>query len=538
MEKVENKLQALFISYSKNLPNKIEQIAQAWQEQIACFDKEKFKVFHRNVHSLCGSAGTYGYTELSKVARELEIYLKNLLDNSSLSEEEQQTISHLLIKLEEQLKLAPSKSMFSSTLETKIIENKVIYILEQDAALAKELMSGLNQAGYSSELLLDLSELEAKVEQNQPVALLADTYYLMTSQNQMSLGNLLKKQNASIHLFCIVPNSELTPRLIAVRAGCSAFFQKPVDVFHVMQVINQKCSFATNIPFRILIVDDSESLGEYYSLILKKAGMVAEAINNPMDIFSHLENFRPDLILMDIYMPECTGIELALVLRKENKYNKIPIIFLSTEHDKRKQMTALSVGGDDFLIKPITPTHLVSAVRTRSQRAGVLNYYMSTDSLTGLLNHSSFLKRLELELNYSRQSNFLLSLIMIDIDHFKKVNDTYGHPFGDIVIKKLATLLTLRLRNQDIVGRYGGEEFAILLPKTNAQESKKIIEDIRQQFSQDYFPNTSFSATFSAGIAQMSQDSNMKELVNQADQALYEAKHLGRNQIVIFKDIK
>ncbi|CEK12140.1 diguanylate cyclase [Legionella hackeliae] len=537
MEKIANKLHELFIGFSKNLPNKIEQIEQAWQEQMDCFDHEKFKVFHRYVHSLCGSAGTYGYTELSKAARELEIYLKNILDNSSLNEEEEQTISHLLIKLKEKLELPPPK-MFSSILETKITENKVIYILEQEKSFAEELGGILSQAGYSPELLSDLSELENKIERHQSIALLVDTHYLMSSDKQKLLTNLLKKQNAPLHLFCIVPNSQLAPRLIAVRAGCSAFFQKPVDIFHLMQVINQKCSFETNIPFRILIVDDSESLGEYYSLILKQAGMVAKAINNPMDIFKQLEKFRPDLILMDIYMPECTGLELALVLRKEDKYNRIPIIFLSTEHDKRKQMTALSVGGDDFLTKPITPAHLVSAVRVRSQRAGVLNYYMSTDSLTGLLNHSSFLKRLELELDYSKQNNSILSLVMVDIDNFKKVNDNYGHPFGDTVIKKLATLLTLRLRNQDIIGRYGGEEFAILLPQTTAHQSKKIIEEIRLQFSSYCFPNTNFFTTFSAGIAQVSQANSMNEIVNQADQALYEAKNLGRNQIVIFKEIK
>ncbi|MGQ3890107.1 diguanylate cyclase [Legionella sp. CNM-1927-20] len=535
-EKIQNKLKALLTAYSRNLPNKIEQIEQAWQEQIAAFNQEKFKDFHRDVHSLCGSAGTYGYTELGKAARELEVFLKNVLDNQSLSAEEQQTISQLLIKLKETLTLPAPKEINPFISKTKAIENKIIYILERDPSLAKELKEGLSQAGYFAEGLLDLNQLEAQVKKNHPIALLVDTDYLMTDNNQRLLTDIFKEQNAPINLFCIVPNSELLPRLIAVRAGCSAFFQKPVDIFYLVQMINQKCYFATDIPFRILIVDDSESLGEYYSLILKQAGMIAQAISNPMDIFKHLESFRPDLILMDIYMPECTGLELSSVLRQENKYNKIPIIFLSTEHNKRKQLNALSVGGDDFLTKPISPAHLVSAVRTRSQRAGVLNYYMSTDSLTGLLNHSSFLKRLELELDYSKQIGSSLSLIMIDIDHFKKVNDTYGHPFGDVVIKRLATLLTLRLRSQDIVGRYGGEEFAIVLPRTNAQQSKKLIDELRQQFSQNSFNNTNnVFVTFSAGITQMNEDSDMKKMIEQADRALYDAKHLGRNQTVIFE---
>lgn len=103
----------------------------------------------------------------------------------------------------------------------------------------------------------------------------------------------------------------------------------------------------------------------------------------------------------------------------------------------------------------------------------------------------------------------------------------------------MATLLTLRLRNNDIVGRYGGEEFAIVLPGTNAQQSKKVLNELREQFSHEFFANTdNFSATFSAGIAQKNADSDINKLVNQADQALYEAKHLGRNQVVINKDIE
>ncbi|STY31304.1 regulatory protein (GGDEF domain) [Legionella wadsworthii] len=535
---VNKRLQELFNNYSKNLPDKIGQIDASWQELKAHFDSENFTVFHRQVHSLCGSAGTYGYLEISQIARVLEIYLKKFLDKKSLSEEEQEIISQLLMDIKDKLDLPPPKNMFKLNVTPKEIENKVIYILEQEKELEAELTNGLNQAGYSAVVVTDLKELQAKVTQKKPIALLIDTYFIMNLGHQKYLKRMLKKEKTFIQLFGIVPNYELLPRLIAVRTGCNAFFQKPVDTFNLIQTINQKCSFAIDIPFRILIVDDSESLGEYYSLVLKQAGMIAQAIANPMDIFNHIENFRPDLILMDIYMPDCTGLELASVLRQENKYNKIPIIFLSTEQDKRKQLSALSVGGDDFLTKPISPAHLISAVKIRSQRAGVLNYYMSIDGLTGLLNHSSFLKRLELELEYAKQKNTTLSLVMIDIDYFKKVNDTYGHPFGDIVIKKLATLLSLRLRSNDIVGRYGGEEFAVVLPGSNAHQGKKLINELREQFSREFFSNSDqFHATFSAGIVQKKEDSDINTLVNQADKALYEAKRLGRNQVVISEEI-
>ena len=162
-----------------------------------------------------------------------------------------------------------------------------------------------------------------------------------------------------------------------------------------------------------------------------------------------------------------------------------------------------------------------------------LNYYMTTDSLTGLLNHSSLLKQLRIELLRAKQKNTPLSFVMVDIDHFKQINDTYGHPSGDLVIKKLAELFLIRLRNQDIVGRYGGEEFALVLPGASIIDSKKICEDLRTQFSQCRFTidNIDFFVTFSAGISCFDGTNDAASMISDADKALYRAKHMGRNRV-------
>ncbi|MBI2786848.1 MAG: diguanylate cyclase, partial [Legionella longbeachae] len=267
-----------------------------------------------------------------------------------------------------------------------------------------------------------------------------------------------------------------------------------------------------------------------------QADMITRAITNPLELLKEFELFQPDLLLMDIYMPECTGLELAALLRKDRKYTKIPIIFLSTEDDKNKKLSAISLGGDDFLTKPIAPQDLVSAVRARSNRASILNYYMTTDSLTGLLNHSSILNRLNIEIVKAKQENMSLSFVMLDIDNFKLINDTYGHPFGDTVIKKLASLLMVNLRNRDSVGRYGGEEFALILPGASLANSRKICENLLCQFSQYCFTvnNHDVYMTVSAGVSGFTGNNDTNGIINQADQALYKAKQNGRNQVLVF----
>jgi len=532
-DKIQKKLHELFLAYGKNLPDKIHSIETLWREQMLHVDLIQFQTLHRDVHSLCGSAGTYGYPELGKTARQLEIILKSLLGKETIPKDTQKKITAYIAQLNTILTdgIPQTLSVFETETLT-VAENKLVYIMEHDTALCTELIESLHHAGFSAHAIQDVITLQFAVQESPPMTIIIDTMYLEHAGIQLILDSQ-KQQQIPIQLFCIVPNADLLPRLEAVRAGCDMFFQKPVDVPYLTQLLNHKYSEITGEPYRILIVDDAQPLADYYALILTQAGMVAHAITNPLNLLKELEAFQPNLILMDIYMPECTGLELATVLRQEISYTKIPIIFLSTEEDKNKKLFAISLGGDDFLTKPISPQHLISAVLARSKRASILNYYMTTDSLTGLLNHSSTLKQLEIEIIRAKQKKIPLSFVMIDIDHFKKINDTYGHPIGDIVLKKLAEIFLTRLRNQDKIGRYGGEEFALILPGATLMDSNKICDFLRVTFSQFCFKEVgmSFFVTFSAGISSLSEEKNAENIILEADQALYEAKKKGRNQI-------
>lgn len=534
-KKVQDKLKDLLIQYQKKLPDKIARIEEQWQEIQQQWNPEKMEILHRDIHSLCGSSGTYGYVELSKVARQAEIYLKeNLLNADDISDQQKKKVTSYL----DQLKAYASVSINEPKLQLKTkqspVNSKLVYIVEKNRTLCQELIENLSNMGYQPYPIQDILTLAAAFKEQPPVALIINCDFLDTYS--IELLNRRQKSEQSIQLFCLVPNVNLLPRLNAVRAGCDAFFQLPLDISYFNQVFHNKCDISTE-SFRILIIDDSKTLTDYYSLILNQAGMIAKAITNPMQLLDEIREFQPDLLLMDIYMPECTGLELAAVLRQEKNYTKIPIIFLSTEEDTNKKLFAISLGGDDFLTKPVSPQHLISTIRSRVKRANVLNYYMVTDSLTGLLNHSSVLKQLEIEIARALQKNLSLSVIMADIDFFKKINDEYGHPAGDKVIKQLANLFLVYLRGQDVVGRYGGEEFILILPGTNVTNAEKICNDLRLQFSQYIFKEQEkqFSVTFSSGISFLKHKEEAVHLIKEADDALYLAKQQGRNRVVVFE---
>jgi diguanylate cyclase (GGDEF)-like protein len=328
---------------------------------------------------------------------------------------------------------------------------------------------------------------------------------------------------------------DLTARLEAVRTGGLAYFTKPVIIGDLVDKLDEMTSTIPPEPYRVLIVDDSISLAKYHAAVLEHAGMVVKVVNNPMEMMGPLQEFAPDLILMDVYMPECNGMELAGVVRQLEAFVSTPIVYLSSENDLDKQLSAMSQGGDDFLTKPIRPEHLVSSVTSRIQRSRMLRSFMVRDSLTGLLNHTTIRDYLEREVARAKRQKAPLAYAMIDIDHFKQVNDTYGHPVGDRVIKSLSRLLKQRLRETDVVGRYGGEEFAVIMSNTDGHAAIKVLDEIRDAFSRlnHLADGKEFSSTFSCGIADVAHCRDAINLGDSADKALYEAKHAGRNRVVL-----
>jgi diguanylate cyclase (GGDEF)-like protein len=285
----------------------------------------------------------------------------------------------------------------------------------------------------------------------------------------------------------------------------------------------------------VLIMDDSALSARVHAAILRSAGIEVATVTDPQALLYALTEHNPDLVLMDIYLPGCTGQELAAVIRQQAAYHSMPIVFLSGETDRERQLAALGQGGDDFLTKPVRPAHLIAAVSNRLERARAIRGQMDRDSLTGLLTHAALKESLAREMARARRYSSELSVVMLDVDLFKRVNDTHGHAAGDRVLTSLARLLRQQLRSSDVVGRYGGEEFIVVLPETDSAGAFTVIDRIRAQFASVQHmgaANRPFSVTFSAGVATMAPYAAPEDVLGQADAALYGAKQRGRNCVL------
>ncbi len=414
--------------------------------------------------------------------------------------------------------------------------SRLIYLIGGDAEEAGSLSAQLGHFGYTLRGFAGLGEAREAIRDEPPTALLMDMAFPGTGDG--AGAEALEELHASISsrfpVLFISAIDDLPTRLLAVRVGGAGFSPKPVDVPQLVDVLDQLTGLRQPAPERILIVDDDRIQANLNAVHLRRRGMEVKVITDPLTTIEALSDFQPELVLLDMYMPTCTGMELASVIRQIEAFVSLPIVYLSAETDRDKQLAAVGLGGDDFLVKPIKPEHLISAVLSRTERYRKLRSVMMRDGLTGLFNHSTITDRLEQELARARRQSSPLSVVMLDIDHFKRVNDTYGHPVGDRVIKSLARLLTQRLRLTDIVGRYGGEEFLVILPDTAAEQALPLVDKLREAFSNliQLAGPTRFSTTCSAGIANYPAWSDPAALKEAADQALYQAKRGGRNRVV------
>ncbi len=534
------KLQALQQRFITELPARLDDIDQAWQ---ACQQTESSDLLHRLVHSLAGSAGTFGCTRLGERSRELELLIQQryVSADASVTDMTIEQRVHELRDIAVQGPDNPVREVHKETVIAPPATNKqaLIYLLEDDAHLATETAEQLKHFDYRVVTFNDVDALQTVVAQQVPDVLLADIHLPEGADAGPRVAAKLRKGAAQdIPVIFISGHDDWQDRLNAVRAGGQAYLSKPVNFSLLLDELDSVLGKEQVSPYRILIVDDTPLLAEHYADVLQDAGMQTEILNDPVKILDVMPVFHPDLVLMDIYMPDCTGVEAAQVIRQHPAYTNLPIVYLSTEKGLDQQLAALRVGGDDFLQKPIGDAHLVAAVLFRARRFRELTALMNRDSLTGLLNHINLKQALEREIAQAQRRHSSLSFVMLDIDQFKSVNDSYGHPVGDRVIKSLARLLGQRLRKGDIAARYGGEEFALVLPDTEADAARRLIDDLRQQFAQISFAHDSgdFNSTFSAGIASFPAHVEMNDLIAAADSALYQAKHSGRNRVQLDSD--
>lgn len=509
--------------YIVTLPDRLAALANAASrpEELAA-----------RAHALIGSASTFKLQELAAAARQLE-HAARAHENDGPDAARLETALALVLHLGEQAASLPP--LPDPDLDMPgMPDETLVYLLEDDPVQAGELIIQLQPYGYTLVGFGDPDSFRAAVRRDRPAALLVD---IICGENPNAGCETVAAMGAQGTLpptIFLSGRNDFQARLGAVRAGGMGYLAKPADPAMLAERLDQVIGRETARPYRVLIIDDDELVSAEYATAMGAAGMEVRTLSDPADAVKAIRGFLPDLLMLDQRMPGCTGLELAAVLRQHDGMASLPILFLTAATELGDKRLVLDVGAEDLLLKPVALPLLVIQVRARIRRARLLQAMMARDSLTGALNHAMVQDHLVTEVARAQREGKPLSFAMIDVDRFKRVNDEHGHAAGDRVLRALARLLRQRLRRSDIVGRYGGEEFAVILPNTTAEEAAVVLDGLRRGFLAIGFRGADdalFHVSFSAGIAPLRPDSDVASLNLAADAALYFAKRAGRDRV-------
>ncbi len=289
----------------------------------------------------------------------------------------------------------------------------------------------------------------------------------------------------------------------------------------------------------LLLIDDAPNIHRLLAVKLKDEGIDFLAALSGEEGLQLAESHLPSLILLDITMPDLDGLEVLRRLKNSTATMEIPVIILSASHDSEIKVTAFELGAMDYVCKPFDVPELrariQSAIRlTRLMR--LLEQRAQIDALTGLWNRAHMNKRLDAEINQSTRNKTPLSFVMCDLDHFKKLNDSLGHPAGDVALQTFANILQEQVRDYDTACRYGGEEFALILPNTPTGEAKTVCERIRkaaETATWRKYPTMRITASFGITDHPCDDRDDVQGWIEAADRILYRAKQEGRNRVLI-----
>lgn len=289
---------------------------------------------------------------------------------------------------------------------------------------------------------------------------------------------------------------------------------------------------------KILVVDDNKLNLRLLQDILEDEKYKVYTTDSGFSVLEMAHNLKPDVILLDIMMPGMDGYDVCRLLKSDEEVMDIPVIMVTAKTEGNDLKIAFEMGAADYIKKPFDELEIIarihSVLRTK-QSQDILKDKASRDGLTGIYNHALLIQLFEKEIKKQAISGGDVSFVMLDIDHFKKINDSYGHTIGDAVLKELAMILSTSIKDSDYVGRYGGEEFSIILTKMNVDDTYEWCEMLRNKIQNHkfYAGDLLIQVTASMGFYCKSAKDTIGsyDMIKTSDEALYKAKQNGRNKV-------
>lgn len=496
----------------------------------------------QEAHTLIGSLGCLGLDKASIISRQIQQLLKQ---QRTLESSEIEHMQQLATDLQQDILQYNGENQASEVLRVPTVVSGRLLIVEDDLTLAKEIATEATNWGWQAEIAVNLEQAEQMLAAHSYNVMLLDICFPDSGENGLDFLVMIHDEFPEISILMLTENASFPHRVDAARRGSQSFLQKPILPSQILATVTQVVQQKNQAGARLLIVDDDPVCLDLLRTLLEPSGYNVTLLEQPDKFWETLEQTMPDLLILDVEfslseqdkVSVWSGFDLCQIVRSDIRWNRLPILFLSSHIDNKTIQQSFTVGADDFLTKPIIQTELLTRVRTRLEQRQLWKV-TEIDSLTGVNLRHKGLQDLTRLLQLTLRQEKIFSLALLDLDHFKSINDQYGHKMGDRVLNYFGQLLNQSFRREDVLVRWGGDEFMIGMYGIGKEDARKRLEQVLQQLSQYLFTTqqetgeTEFRVTFTGGIAQSPDDGkDLQTLYQKADAALYQAKALGRNRI-------
>jgi diguanylate cyclase (GGDEF)-like protein len=516
-------------AFAARLPQKLEQLTQAIAD--ARSDLSRIAAARTLAHRLRGSAGSYGCAATGNAVGVIEDLLVEL-ERPGMTDSWDEVDRALA---DARLAAAAPSDATGVAGESSLALTKPLLVVDDDPDFLQMVTTTARK--LLIEVVTAQSRDEALVRARAKPLLAAILDVHMDEDDSFQLARQIRETrgNAEVAIAFASVDRTIATRVAAIEAGGSRFFEKPITAEAFASLVPQFLSQTHGQRARVLIVDDDEDALAHYSRHLRAAGMLVEQLTSTDTLIDKLEEARPDVLLLDVNLPRVSGIDVCRALRMSDRWELLPILIVTAQTDADTRLRSFRAGASDVIAKPVLPEELMARVGVQEKHMRLLRERADKDSLSGLLLRRALLEAFQRAISGCAREGKPLSLVLLDIDHFKHVNDTYGHIAGDQVIARLGELLRRRFRVEDLRARWGGEEFLLVFPGQTAEFAVEAAERLLLSFGSLEFSaegHPPFNVSFTAGVAEYPGDgSSISSLLRRADERLYEGKKAGRNRV-------
>jgi diguanylate cyclase (GGDEF)-like protein len=531
MEDPDEMIAALKRDYLRDAPERLAEL----RKDVAAFrsgEPDARDSLRQRFHRLAGSGGSYGVPRVTEVARAMEL---RMLAGTASTAADADLFDQAIHDLREAFDTA------ATDLDMPMVLGRLpgfayrAVIVMRPTPLRGVIATALEKAGFELDTYDgDLDPYDILPSKRPDLVVIGTDI----GEHALTLARYWAAATAERPRAVVLADTEeQLDRLRIADAGLDA-------VFGLAALPGELALFARGLarvgapPPNVVVVEDDPAQAKMMATWLGQINARVSLCGSAQAAAETLSRELPDLVLLDVELPDVNGYAIARLMRQDPRLALVPIVFLTARQTVADEMEGLRAGGDDFLAKPVERSHLLQVVLTRTERGRRIRELVHRDGLTGVLNHATLMAELEHAIAFSARHNEPLCFMMLDLDHFKRINDTHGHLIGDQVLMHVSGVFRKAIRTSDLIGRYGGEEFGIILRRCGAENGRVIAEKLRTSLAStpvrvrggaELAPRVSIGiATFTGDVERSAAD-----VTADADRALYAAKASGRDRVEV-----